>query len=230
MVTINLGAVREVAEIETMMAKARRDFRNLIDRQRRDSGVWEAVEALAWMETDAFDLEDYPRLGPDKQEQYAQFIQVFHGSSGVIWCPHLHGVIRLTPGLDVGTVRTAFERQWPGHRRVDVRTFTDEKSMIVNLGDIINYALKADCTTEYYNAETGETTYVEWETAWLGEYYTWLHGWSRGSQSLRLSINPKMCDEAAVACVDYDEEMEIEPLPFACSFSVFPTDYYTGNL
>jgi hypothetical protein len=226
MLSINLGETRAVAGVDGIMAKARRDLRNLFDRQRTTCDLWRSVEVLAWMEMDAFDLEDYPRLGPDKREQFSQFLQAPYGSKGVVWCPHLHGVIRIVPGLDLHTIRTAIENQWTGHRRVDVRPFSETKNMVTNLGDIINYSLKHECTTEYYAPETGEVTTVEWETRWLGEYYSWLYGWSRGFQSTRLLINPKN-ERWSGQSYDCDpDEIYTDHLPIDCSFSVFPMDYY----
>lgn len=188
MLTINLDAVREVGMIADVVTKARRDLRNLIDTQRRGSGSWGPVEVLLWLETDAIDLADYPRLGPDKREQVGEFVQVFEGQMGVVWLPSLHGVVRLGPSLDVGAARTAFVKQWPGHQCVDLRSFYVTRSMSTNLARIINYSLKHECTTEYYDSTTGEITPREWETKWLGSYYEWLYKWSRGFQSHRIFV------------------------------------------
>ncbi len=228
MVTINLGAVRDVAEIEAMVAKARRDLRNMIDAQRRASGLWAPVEVLLFLETDAFDAEDFPQLGPDKQTQTGEFIQVFSGSTGVVWLPSLHGVVRFGPTLDIGRIRAAFEKQWPGHRRVDVRPFFSTRLMKDNLGDIINYSLKHEHATEFIDRSTGEVIRREWETKWLGEYYAWLYRWSRSFKSIRLTVKAKKIslirDESEIRRLDV-KEIDSDPLPVICSFSVFPTDY-----
>lgn len=240
--TIILPPVFDVAEIGDAMAKARRDLRNLIDRQRRASGLWGPAEVLVWLETDAFDLEDLPRLGSDRQAQMRQFIQAFHDQSGIVWSPTLHGIVRLGPGLDVGIARRAFEKQWPGHRRVHLQTFTEGKALAASLGDVVNYSLKAECTNEFIDHATGEVVPVEWETSWLGEYYSWMYGWSRGFQSTRVSIKPtRRKVEAAKhietgedstlfsdAAPDEDKEHEdniLDPLPSMYSFSVFDRDY-----
>lgn len=223
MLSINLGAVRSAYGIGGVMDKARRDLRNLWDRQRKDSPFWSPAELIVWLETDAVALEDYPRLGPDKQEQIAEFMNVYDGMTGVVWLPSLHGVMKLGPGLDIGLARAAFERQWKGHRRVDLRPFFETRPMVVNLGEVINYSLKHTCTTEFYDPETGEVRPEEWETRWLGEYYSWLYGFSRGFQSTRIKINPS---RPCVSSVVDDENIDIEPLPNVCSFSVFDMDSY----
>jgi hypothetical protein len=237
-----LPPVFHVADIEAVMAKVRRDLRNLLDRERRASGLWWSVEVLVWLETDAFDLEDFARLGSDKQKQIGQFIQAFHGQSGTVWVPTLHGVVRLGPGLDVGIARAAFEKQWPGHRRVHIQTFTEGKAMTASLGDVINYSLKHECTNEFIDRETGEVVPVEWETSLLRDYYSWMYGWSRGFQSTRISVKPKtekIKSDQALDSMPDSEEFDVnradsitgehysvlDPLPLIYSFSVFDRDY-----
>jgi hypothetical protein len=191
LVTINLGATHAIAEIGSLMKKSRRDLRNMIDKCRRASVHWWPFEVLGWMEVDAFDLDDFLHLGPQKRNQIEQFIQVFHGSAGVVWCPHLHCIVRLAPGLDASSVRSAFERQWPGEGRVDVSSFSEQKTVQLNIGDIVNYSLKHACTTEFYDDKTGSSTICEWRTTWQCEYFLWMHKWSRGFQSTRVSIRPR---------------------------------------
>jgi hypothetical protein len=125
-------------------------------------------------------------------------------------------------------VREALERQWPGHRQVDVRPFHASRTMETNLSGIINYANKHLCTTDYYDGETGEITPREWETSWLGIYYAWLHGWSRGFHSTRISIKPKTFKVHQDADCVVEEDIDSSPLPIVYSSSHFDRDYITG--
>ncbi len=227
LLTVILGTVRDVKDIADVMSKARKDLRNLIDAERRRSRLWDPVEVMVWLETDACDLADYARLGPDKQIQVAEFMPVFAQTEGVVWIPSLHGIVRFGPGLDAVRVRAAFERKWPGHKRVDVEPFWADQTLNQNLGRIINYACKHTCTTDYYDAETGEITPCEWETSWLKDYYTWLSEWSRGFQATRIFLRAKKQKRKKRTASRFDENNnDIEPLPFVYGNSIFHRDYY----
>ncbi|MGU3594121.1 hypothetical protein ACLBYF_34015, partial [Methylobacterium brachiatum] len=100
---------------------------------------------------------------------------------------------------------------------------------------ILNYSMKHVCTSDYYDFEEGVVDSREWETAWLGLYYEWLYRWSRGHQSTRISIKKKrvevLAGEGIIATNEknndlYEKEKELDVLPFVCSFSVLPIDYY----
>jgi hypothetical protein len=228
LLTIVLPPVLNLADIDGTMAKARRDMRNLINRQRHQSAMWGPVEVLVWLEIDAFDLEDFARLGSDRQKQVSEFIQPFHGQTGTVWVASLHGVLRLAPALDVGVARSAFERQWPGHRRVYLETFTEGKAMTASLGDIINYSLKHENTNDFIDYETGEVIHVEWEDSMLSEFYSWMYGWSRGFQSTRLSVNMKKNKRSKtddVAVFESSDDDVLVGLPCLYGFSVFDRDY-----
>lgn len=227
-VTVILDAVRNVEEIGPVVAKGGKDLRNMVTAQRRISGLWGPVEFLLYLETDAFDAQDYAHLGPDRRAQVAEFTSIFEGESGVVWVPSLHGIVRLGPALDVGQVREALERQWPGHRRVHIASFNQNCEVTTNVARIVNYSNKHRCTTDYYDAETGEITPREWDTSWLLAYYTWMHEWSRGFHRTRISVGPKKFKMPIVEQIEdaADLQVEIEPLPFIHGFSGFPTDYY----
>lgn len=122
------------------------------------------------------------------------------------------------------------ERRQAGRCR-PVRAGKDEED---NIGHIVNYALKHQCRTHLGAAEE------RWPDEWIAEYFAFLHEWSRGFQKLKVSVGrQRKCDVGAeVDRVDGDvihdlvddeydgEEVDVDPLPFSCSFSVFDNYYY----
>src|SRR5919107_2831276 len=72
--TIVLGVTRpnEVEEITDIWDKAKRDLRNVVDRRRRKSPSWEAVELTLWLEVDAVDVQGIACLGSDKKRQISE--------------------------------------------------------------------------------------------------------------------------------------------------------------
>lgn len=186
MITIVLGATPDVNKIGEMMSKARRDLRNLVNRKRRaDPDGWNNFEFLAWLETDCFDASQIGHLGSDKQTQYASFLTIFHGMNGPIWVPTLHGIIKLGDHLSRSDVCEAFERQFKFHRQVDIRSLISDFSMSQNIDEIIRYANKHEDTTKIFCIE------ASWDDAWINDYYSWMHQWSRGSLSVKISIKQK---------------------------------------
>lgn len=234
LVSINLGAVFAVDEIGPVMAKARRDLRNMFDRHRRKSAAWLDAELLLWLETDAVLSDDVALLGRDKQAQVFEFATVFEGRAEVIWLPGLHGILRSGPGLDFGQVRTALEAQFPGHNRVDVAPFAKGKALSGNVGDVVNYALKNACATNLHDPATGMVRALPWEDAWSCEYYRWVHRWSRGFHSLRMTIRrkkprAKRGPDSEVGLSASDANIDVShgsPMPMTHGFSVFDRDYY----
>lgn len=186
MITIVLGATPDVKEIGRMMSKARRDLRNLVNRKRRaDPEGWNGFELLAWLETDCFDASQLGHLGSDKQTQYASFLTIFDGMSGPIWVPTLHGIIKLGDKLSRSDTYETFKRQFKAHRQVDIRRLISDFPTNRNIDQIIRYANKHDDTVELFGFE------ADWDTLWLNEYYGFMHQWSRGSLSLRISISQR---------------------------------------
>lgn len=225
LLSIVLGATQNVEEIGQIAHREAKNLRNRIAAERRASGLWGPFEAVVWLEVDAIDLEDFARLGPAKREQVGEWMTVMQGQTGVVWLPSWHGIVRLGPALDVGQVGEAFRRQWPGHRQVHLRPFHVDRALTANISGVINYGNKHACTTDYYDAETGEITPREWDTSWLGTYYAWLHGWSRGFQSLRVSVRAAKPKRVLDLTTNSNEEIELEPLPFVHSSSHFDRDY-----
>lgn len=246
MVTVVLGAVLDIRDVASVMAKARRDMRNLVNSMRSESVMWGRFEALFYLETDAFDATDFLRLGEDKQCQISEFGVVYANTSGPIWVPTLHGIVRLCEGVDIASVRRAFEHKWRGHRRVDVATFHAGRSVKDNIGGIVNYALKHECSTTLISPVSGYLTSFEWQPTWIETYYSWLYEWSRGFQSLRMTVGPTKskiksnvttdsCENVSVRnqspVIDEHSDLQshhiwMEPMPSMYGFSVFDRDLY----
>lgn len=226
LVTVILDAVRELDEIGSAIDKGRRDLRNMVHRRRAASPMWAPVEVMAWVETDVVAAEDFPRLGPDRQALISDLIQVTAGMTGPIWMPSIHGIVRLGPGLDAGALRTALQAQWPGHCRINVKQFYVDKPVENNIAGVVNYANKHACLSNYYDAETGEVITQEWEDVWIASYYSWLHEWSRGFQSLRMSVRRPKPRKPRPSIGDNSdrEKVDTDDIPSAYYFSVFPMD------
>ena len=240
MITIILAAVSDVNELTDVMRKARTDLRNIVNRQRSASSKWDIVEAMLWLETDAFSPDEFAQLGPDKRRQVSELSGLFTMQDPVVWVPSLHGIMRIGNGLDAGALRMVMEHQWPGHQRVDVRPFSAKKSVTANLDDIINYSLKHECTTDFFDEDSGLVQQREWDSKWLCSYYEWLHLNSRGFQSTKIQVGRKMVKETkqksgaeqvqnVAAHIDIEEEnsektKEIAPMPVTYTFNGFDID------
>lgn len=186
MVSIVLGATPNVNEIADIMAKARSDLRNLVNRRRKsDPDGWNDIEFLAWLETDCFDASQFGHLGTDKQRQIASFLTVFDGMTGPIWVPTIHGIVKLGKEQSLADLRQAFEKKFKFHRQVDICQFVHDFSTRNNIACIINYSNKHNDNVSLYGIDSG------WDDSWIESYYGWLHQWSRGSLRIKISIKEK---------------------------------------
>jgi len=234
MVTIVVGATGWIDEVADLVTAFRKDLRNVVDGLRRSHRRWRSVEFLMWLETDAFASEDYVLLGSDKQAQLGPMAPLILNPRAPVWIVTFHGIVRLN-GLEPQQIRQELERKWGGAKRVDVAPFAPEKTERANLGDIINYALKHQCRTHLGAAEE------RWPDEWIAEYFAFLHEWSRGFQKLKVSVGrQRMCGvgieaDGGLGVVVHDQlvdsehdvdELDVDPLPFSCSFSVFDNYYY----
>jgi len=158
--------------------------RNLVDAKRRVGSRWWGVEFLIWLETDAFAPQDFIHLGPDKQAQIGAFAHRFVIDGQPVWVPTIHGIVKLN-GFDPQRVSMELQSRWNYPKQVDVQRFYEHNSKEQNISNIINYSLKNECLS--YLGRQVEC----WPNSWRATYYTFLHLWSRGFQSLRCSIGAK---------------------------------------
>lgn len=188
MVSIVLGATYDIWEVGRILNKARSDLRNRINKLRRGSSAWNDFEIVGWLEVDAYDPDDVHLLGSDKIIQLKELLSYSDSTLnmiGPVWSPTIHAIVRVPPSLDQEDVRSAFEDQWPHHRQVDVRSFHFDKTAHRNIGNIVNYANKHECLTGPSGFRSA------WDTSWQVRYYDWLHQFSRGFLSIRLSVKPR---------------------------------------
>jgi len=205
-----IGATPNVDEVGAIFKTFAKDLRNLIDSNRRKRRRWNAVESLLWLETDAIMAGDYIHLAPDKMEQLGELAPMFVHQNGPVWIVTAHGIVS-HPGVDLQEVRAEFERRWPGHKRVDLRAFWDNQTKEKNLRGIINYSLKHECRTHL-------GLYSEsWPMSWMTEYYSYLHGWSRGFYRMRSIVGRKTSKKDVMLLADSygnNKDEYIEPIPF----------------
>jgi hypothetical protein len=217
--TIVIGAAESVDEIADLFAKFKKDVRNVIDTKRRIKGQWHGVELLLWLETDAFAVEDFTLLGPDKQAQLCVMAPLFVGDGKPVWVATVHGIVHLN-GLEHQQLRYELECRWRAPKQVDVRPFFDHRTVAQNITSTINYALKHDC-----RIHLGRITDT-WPVLWREEYYCFLQRWSRGFQSLRLSIGPRKENINSITVFDCNTDSEqYDPMPFTYSNSIFDSYY-----
>lgn len=222
LVSVVIGATAEVSDIGEVFQKFRKDVRNMMDAQRRQRRQWRGVELLMWLETDAFAAEDYLYLGSDKRAQLGELVPMFVNRQGPVWVVTAHGLAHLN-GLEPQQIRDALQERWAGTKQVDVRPLYDHRTVSQNVGSIVNYALKHECRVHLGGFSD------RWPAHWVAEYYAYLHGWSRGFQSMRINIGQAAATKLPIPAMNIveeefrDEFEDIEPLPFACSYSIFPT-------
>ena len=219
--SIVIGATTHLDDIADLFAKFRKDLRNLVEANRRQRRRWNGLEALLWLETDALCGEDYCHLGTDKQAQLGEMAPMFVQASGPVWVITVHGVIA-HPDIDHQEVQAELDRRWPGTKRVDVRPFYGHQTEEQNLRYTINYALKHQCRTHLGNI-------IEpWPASWIAAYYSHLHQWSRGFQSMRISIGRSskiLTTQSVKNYTNVIDDNDREPLPFIYSNSIFDTHY-----
>jgi hypothetical protein len=98
--TIVLGVTRpgEVEDITAIWNEAKRDLRNVVDRRRRKSPSWEAVELVMWLEVDAVDVQDIACLGSDKKRQIGELRVIPFDATGPVFIVTCHGVVERAGG------------------------------------------------------------------------------------------------------------------------------------
>lgn len=222
---IIIGATSDLREIGAIWTKFRKDVRNLRDSLRRISPRWNGLQLLVWLEVDAFDGADFVHLGPDKKRQYDELPPFTVCSTQPVWVVTAHGILAHT-GIDLGRAKDQFERRWPGFHRVHMEPFDHTNSVTGNISGVVNYALKHRC-------EVKLGRYKEpWPMVWMADFYAYLHGWSRGFHSTRISLNePSTKDihaeysEKKLKTSYTDNIDNTYPLPLLYDYSSFPTPF-----
>jgi hypothetical protein len=201
----SLDGVREVAR------RVRTELRNLRDRNARIDRRWRGVEMIGQVEVDALGPTDIDVLPPQRRAVISA-LPSFGGSSGyatwdqiVTWVTHIHVAVH-APKLSRGDLRDAFEKQWPGVGRVDVRPFHPGTAN-ENAGSIIAYASKHEMRTTLKDGFE-----VEWPVAVQAVYWGWLHSLRSGLAPLRVRIGA-IKDKTAAPDSPSSKHQNNKPMP-----------------
>lgn len=212
MLSVVIGAVAAPEEIGTTWKSFGKALRNICDANRRHSALWKSTQVMAWLEVDAVLGADVPRLGSIKSAQFRELGPSSYRANAPVWWVTCHGLLDAgEAGVD--RVHRTLGEHWRGHRQLDVRRLHRTKTKEANIANVVSYSLK-----QRYVTTVGDEK-QPWPVEWQADYQTWMGNWSRGFQSVRLCIKPRL-EVEVVRVAD-----EIEPLPFVHSFSTFTTPY-----
>jgi len=149
MVVLGVTRPGEVEDITDIWNEAKRDLRNVVDRRRRKSPSWEAVELALWLEVDAVDVQDIACLGSDKRRQVGELRAIPFDATGPVFIVTCHGVLFLGPEVTLDEAQGVFSSYWDRHNQVNVRIFHDNKEFYKNIGHVVNYPQKHNCHMEF---------------------------------------------------------------------------------
>jgi hypothetical protein len=184
------------------VARARSTIRNVFAKHRPKSRHWRKAQLLGWIEVDALCGDDVPGLGSERVallDDMGVQLRPDHPT----YIPTIHAIVA-HDGLDWQQVRDAFSEKWPASRQVDVRPFYGAQPVGKSIGSIIRYAMKRTCSSSLRGVDH------VWPTSWLVDFEMWTAGWSRGFQSLKVSVGPvkepkPICFSSVVPVVDQDD-------------------------
>ena len=189
-VTIVLELTDWVEDIGGIFQKSRRKLRNMVDKKRREARAWTAFQLVGWLEVDAFDPERFADLPPRKKEQAeAMGLPSYQGNTPT-WVVTFHGIACLG-AVERQELARELEERWPAPGQVHVQPFHQDKPPSDNLNSLVRYSLKHEHTTA-----TTVSGAEPWAMAWKVDFYEYLNRWSRGFQSLRIWIKPRMNETA----------------------------------
>ena len=193
LVTIILGGCQNTWDIGRIVEKGRRDLRNLVNRHRRTSPLWNDFEIVGWLETDAYDPSDLCLLGSDKSRQLTELISDGMKLDRPIWVPTIHAIARIPSEIKRKDVRSIFSKQWGAHHQTDIRSFYFDRSTDSNISSVVNYANKSEKMTGPAGLR------VPWNTSWQANFHTWMHQYSRGFRSLKIKIGSSTTSPSSVS-------------------------------
>lgn len=208
LVTVVLGVVGNLADMDALLSKGRRDLRNAVNARRATRAAWGSLELLGWIEVDAVHSDDLQFVAAERRELLAS-LGAGVGTSGPIWVATFHAVVR-HERIDWQEVRSVLAAQWPRRAQVHVQPFHSHLSPAQNLANCVNYAVKHQAVTKL------GTRTEPWPATWLVAYYTWLHDWSPSFKRLRILLrrNNKFRRQSVPASV---RQVDVEPMPWMTS-------------
>lgn len=222
LITVVLGATDHLGSpaggaLDGIVAKGRRDMRNVVDRQRRTDKRWAAFQLTGWLEMDALDGGDVCLLGSDRRALVSDLASPIGLAAALpLWIPTLHAVARFD-GLPWQEVQAALAKQWRFARQVHVRPFNTILPIEQNAANCVHYSLKHHCTTSL------QAIKEPWPARWMADYYLWLNEWSGSFKRTRLTIRSS---RQSMAVLDQGNVyLDKMPMPYAYDFSVYPALY-----
>ena len=184
LLTIVVGVVGDIHDMDALVQKARRDLRNVVNIRRSAQRTWEAFEFLGWLEVDAVHSDDVQHLLLDRRVLLSA-LGAGVGIDGPVWIATLHAVVRHSR-IDWQEVLSAFAAQWPLPAQVDVQPFREHLLPGQNLANCVNYALKHQAVTKVgLQSEP-------WPRVWMATFYTWLHEWSPSFKRSRFMMKRRV--------------------------------------
>lgn len=204
-VTVVLGIVGSLADMDALLSKGRRDLRNAVNARRAARAAWGNVELLGWFEVDAVHSDDLQFLAKDRRALLAS-LGAGVGIDGPIWVATFHAVVR-HERIDWQEVRSVLAAQWPLSAQVDVQPFHRHLNPTQNLANCVNYAVKHQAVTKL------GTRSEPWPVTWLADYYTWLHDWSPSFKRLRILLRRRKKAKRTIVQVNV-RQVEVEPMPW----------------
>jgi hypothetical protein len=201
-----VGATQNLSAVKPMFEVAKKKLRNLVNTRRAKSILWHDFEVLGWLEVDAFHRADLDRLPPEKRTQMEFLLQEQSAMwDEPVWVVTIHAIVGLG-GVDLGQARAELEKKWKGPHCVDLQPFYTTRTRDESIKTLVRYSLKHECKTALDGSEFGSIK-EEWHGDWMADYYSFLHQWSRGFHSLRISISRKKKNNEHIKESIYSEPM-----------------------
>lgn len=185
LITLSLARLGDLCDLPAVVNKLRRDLRNMRDAMAGRSAAWGSVMMMGFVELDAVDPEEVVLLGGGRRAAIPSLPAIGGQPDETLWIPHAHLCVH-HPHIDRRCIRQAFEEQWKGTCRVDLRAFHADVSADVNAANCVSYALKFHNSTTYAEAQT-----ADWSMHLSATMWSWLHSRKRGLQPLQVRIGAR---------------------------------------
>ena len=214
MITIVGGIAATVDEIGDVFLKARRDLRNLVDRQKLVRRRWRGFGLIGWLEVDSLTGEDFPMLGSQRSKLLHEIGIPAGCTDQTIWVPTIHAAVRFAR-IDYQEVQAELSHQWPIQRQAVLTRAYDHLTPVMNIENIISYSLKHKCITKL------DGKLARWSGKQMAEYYSWLYHWTPSFRRTRVIIggNKKAKKPKKLFINEYESydcetgEIYTEPMP-----------------
>lgn len=199
MVTIMLERTGDFSAVRDVVLSFRTALRNLRDRKARQDTRWRKLGVIGLAELDMLAVDDIPFLPPLRRAVIAALPVRSHAEDFTV-AVHVHLAVS-HPMIPRHSLEHAFQQQWQGAGRVDVREFRDAMSAPENAGGIIAYASKFEMKTVFHGNMEFPTP-----VAWQARMWGWLH-------SLRCGLAPLRVRMSAMSDPESDYSDDAKPIP-----------------